>query len=38
MTVNALVAALFELGCHQHDIGDAFYQADPDWVEKADEG
>lgn len=38
MTVNALVAALFKMGFHQQDIGDAFYQADPDWVEHAEDG
>ena len=34
MTADALVAALRELGCHQTDIGDAFHDADPDWVGK----
>ncbi len=27
MTVNALIAALRQQGCHQTDIGDAFYEA-----------
>jgi hypothetical protein len=33
MTVDALVAKLQELGCHQTDIGDAFYAADPLWLD-----
>jgi hypothetical protein len=33
MTVEALIAKLRELGCHQTDIGDAFYEADPRWLE-----
>ena len=32
-TVGALVAKLRELGCHQTDIGDAFYEADPLWLD-----
>ncbi|BDO40758.1 hypothetical protein CELD12_02480 [Cellulomonas sp. NTE-D12] len=31
---HALVAALIELGCHQTDTGDAFYAADPEWLER----
>lgn len=31
MTVDDLIAALRDLGCHQTDIGDALYQADPEW-------
>lgn len=31
MNVGALVDALLSLGCHETDIGDAFYEADPDW-------
>ena len=27
-----LIAALLELGCHQTDIGDAFYAANPNWL------
>ncbi len=27
-----LITALRELGCHQTDIGDAFYEADPEWL------
>jgi len=30
--VESLVQALLALGCHQTDIGDAFYSADPDWL------
>lgn len=32
MGVDALVNALRDLGCHQTDIGDAFYAADPEWL------
>jgi hypothetical protein len=32
MTADALVEALLDRGCHQTDIGDAFYEADPDWL------
>ena len=27
-----LIAKLEELGCHQREIGDALYQANPDWL------
>jgi hypothetical protein len=33
MACAALVSALEALGCHQTDIGDAMYQADPDWLD-----
>ena len=29
---DALVDALRQRGCHQTDIGDAFYFADPEWL------
>ncbi len=32
MSRDELVEALRERGCHQADIGDAFYEADPDWL------
>ncbi len=32
MSVNALVSELESRGCHQTDIGDAFFEADPDWL------
>jgi hypothetical protein len=32
-TRDDLVSTLRELGCHQTDIGDAFYAADPSWLE-----
>jgi len=32
MTTNDLIAALRERGCHTTDIGDAFYEADPEWL------
>ena len=31
MTTDELIEALQALGCHQTDIGDAFYEADPAW-------
>jgi len=31
MTLIALIEALQEIGCYQTDIGDAFYEADPEW-------
>ena len=27
-----MVAALRAWGCHQTDIGDAFYEGDPEWL------
>jgi len=33
MTADELVEALKELGCHQTDIGDAFYFANPNWLD-----
>jgi hypothetical protein len=32
-TVQALVADLRVRGCHQTDIGDALYRADPAWLD-----
>lgn len=32
LTADALVSELQARGCHQTDIGDAFYEADPDWL------
>jgi hypothetical protein len=37
MTVNAIVDKLRDLGFHPFDIGDAFYAADPDRLQNADE-
>ena len=34
MHANALVAELVSHGCHQTDIGDAFSEADPDWLDR----
>lgn len=31
---GALIDALIELGFHQQDIGDAFYEADPEWLDR----
>lgn len=33
LPAKVLVDQLLLLGKHQTDIGDAFYEADPDWVE-----
>jgi hypothetical protein len=32
VTRDDLIATLREMGCHQTDIGDAFYVADPAWL------
>jgi hypothetical protein len=32
MTRGVLIDALRARGCHQTDIGDAFYEADPEWL------
>jgi hypothetical protein len=32
MPVGELIAALLQRGCHQTDIGDAFYAANPNWL------
>jgi hypothetical protein len=29
---DKLIKILKARGCHQTDIGDAFYEADPDWL------
>ena len=34
MPKDKLISKLLELGCHQQDIGDAFYEADPNWLEE----
>ena len=31
---GGLIDALVELGFHQQDIGDALYEADPDWLDR----
>lgn len=31
LPIRELIAALEQLGCHQTDIGDALYDADPEW-------
>jgi hypothetical protein len=33
MTADALDRQLYEVGCHPTDIGDAFYEADPEWID-----
>jgi len=32
MSADQLVEGLLNRGAHQTDIGNAFYQADPDWL------
>jgi hypothetical protein len=32
LPAEALAAELHSRGCHQTDIGDAFYEADPNWL------
>ena len=32
MTMDSLIDALTGQGCHQTDIGDAFYDTDPEWL------
>lgn len=32
-----LVDQLLARGCHQTDIGDAFYEADPEWVSRLEQ-
>ena len=32
MPIRELVAALRQRGCRQTDVGDAFYEANPDWL------
>lgn len=34
MTKRQVIDSLLECGWHQQDIGDAFYDADPDWVDR----
>jgi hypothetical protein len=31
-SAEALASELLSRGCHQTDIGDALYAADPDWL------
>lgn len=31
LPLDRLITALRERGCHQRDIGDALYEADPTW-------
>ncbi len=32
LPASAIIAELLARGAHQQDIGDAFYEADPDWL------
>lgn len=36
VTARELTALLAERGCHQTDIGDAFYEVDPEWLSHLD--
>jgi hypothetical protein len=33
VAADELIDRLRQLGCHQTDIGDAFYAANPKWLE-----
>jgi len=35
MSRKELIDALRALGCHTTDIGDAFYTADPNWLDES---
>lgn len=32
LAVEELICALVHRGCHQTDVGDALYEADPEWL------
>jgi hypothetical protein len=34
-SAEALAFELLSRGCHQTDIGDAFFDADPEWLRKS---
>ena len=34
LTGHQVTKGLLERGCHQQDVGDAMYEADPEWIEK----
>jgi hypothetical protein len=34
LTADDVVNKLRKLGCHQTDIGDAMFEADPDWLSR----
>jgi len=36
LSCNDLIKRLNQLGCHQTDIGDAFYKANPEWLNDND--
>lgn len=36
MSSDSLIAILQGKGCHPTDIGDAFYEADPEWLLRPD--
>jgi hypothetical protein len=38
LTAQEVVDRLEELGCHQTDIGDAMFEADPMWLNRLKEG
>jgi hypothetical protein len=35
LSADELIVRLEDLGCHQTDIGDAFFKADPQWLTRA---
>ena len=34
LACDELIEKLNNIGCHQTDIGDAFYEANPEWLDK----
>ncbi len=34
LSCDELIKQLSAIGCHQTDIGDAFYEANPQWLEE----
>ena len=34
LSCDELIKQLSAIGCHQTDIGDAFYEANPHWLEE----
>jgi hypothetical protein len=37
MTQDDLIREMYKLGCHQTDMGDAFSEADPDWLTRGED-
>lgn len=36
LSADELIKELLARGCHETDIGDAFYEADPGWLERVE--